>query len=115
MNRRNFLKSLGALSVVGRSGSLLSACESEQNTGRLLGRVSQPLRIPATNYGSGEFIAAMGSADVWKGIPSNVLTINGAFLGPTIRIKKGNTLNIKFHERTYRSFEHSLAWIGCPC
>lgn len=96
MTRRDFLTSLGALSVVGATGSLLAGCESESNVVETPKRGPQPLRIPATNYGSGEFIAAMDSVDIWKGIPSNVITINGAFLGPTIRIKKGNTLNINF-------------------
>ncbi|HEY6171131.1 MAG TPA: multicopper oxidase domain-containing protein [Candidatus Kapabacteria bacterium] len=96
MNRRNFLKSLGALSVVGASGTLLAACSTETPPVETPKRGSQLLGIPATNYGSGEFIAAMGSVDIWKGIPSNVIAVNGALLGPTIRIKKGNTLNINF-------------------
>jgi blue copper oxidase len=97
MKRRDFLTSLGALSVIGASGSLLAACESgEPIDDYIPGRGPQALRIPATNYGTGEFIAAMGSVDIWRGMPSNVIAINGALLGPTIRIKKGNTLNINF-------------------
>jgi len=96
MNRRNFLKSLGALTVVGASSSIIASCDNGNDPVVEAKRGTQALRIPVTNYGSGEFIAAMGSADIWKGLPSNVITINGALLGPTIRVKKGNTLNINF-------------------
>jgi FtsP/CotA-like multicopper oxidase with cupredoxin domain len=98
MNRRTFLKSFGAgIALGGTAGIFLEACKSTTDPGMTGGvRGMQPLRIPATNLGSGNLTAAMGSADMWKGLPSNVITINGSFLGPTISIRKGNTLNIGF-------------------
>jgi FtsP/CotA-like multicopper oxidase with cupredoxin domain len=97
MNRRHFLKTLGTAAVIGSGSKFLAGCESGttpiDDPG---GRKPQPLRIPQTMLGSGELIASMGTYDIWKNVPSNVITINGAFLGPTIKIRKGNTLNVRF-------------------
>ncbi len=58
-------------------------------------RTAQPLRIPKVVNG-GTLSVANGSVDLWPGISSSAILINGAFLGPTIAVRKGETVNVQF-------------------
>ncbi len=112
MDRRDFLKSLGAGVALSTSGGfLLSACKSTTEPAKPAVRGPQAMRIPNVILGSGTFNAALGNVEFWSGIPtSNMITVNGAFLGPTIKVRKGNSLNIRFNNNL--SQMSNIHWHG---
>ncbi len=109
MNRRSFLKGIGLAAAYSQLPTLLNACSSETTTSPPQ-RIMQPLRTPAELSSSGSLMAASGRTDLWPDISSNAILINGTFLGPTIRIAKGASLNIQFTNQL--SEDSNIHWHG---
>ena len=98
-----------ALSAGG--GYVLSACKVTTEPPKPAERGPQALRIPNIILGTGTITAAVGSAEFWNGITSpDIITINGAILGPTIKVRKGNSLNIHFNNNL--SQVSNIHWHG---
>ncbi|MEO6940528.1 MAG: multicopper oxidase family protein [Candidatus Kapaibacterium sp.] len=96
MNRRKFVKIFAGTSglfLTGASG-LLQSCKSPAEA-PIDPNQQNPLRIP-TEIQGGILNAAYGSANVWRGPSSDVLTLNGLFTGPTVRVQKGDAFSILF-------------------
>jgi FtsP/CotA-like multicopper oxidase with cupredoxin domain len=96
MKRRDFLKLTAGLSIVpGAMTSLLSGCEDPAG-GPIIDR-SKPvaLRIPSLIAG-GSITAAYGTTEIWEGASTNVLTLNGGYLGPTIVRNRGEQFALNF-------------------
>lgn len=96
MTRRTFLKtSVGASLIFPVSSiSLLQSCKSPTSP-QPDQKTPIALRMPAEISG-GSLVAALNSVEIWAGQRSQIITINGNFIGSTIRVQKGDNLNLTF-------------------
>ncbi len=92
-SRRNFLKSTGAAFIV--AGSFPLAGQAQQN-----GAIN-PLRIPAQLEGRNEggvqvydLTMRKGISTFFEGYETETLGLNGDYLGPTLRMRDGETVRI---------------------
>jgi FtsP/CotA-like multicopper oxidase with cupredoxin domain len=93
MHRREALqKMLGAIpGLIVISNGLPAKLFARAATGNAL-------RMPPTISG-GVMTLAQSNVEVWPNTTTQVLAINNSFPGPTIRIQKGQTLNVEFHNQ----------------
>lgn len=95
MKRRDFLKFTAGLSVGGAFGTVLWGCEAPSDSSMLDLASPVTLRVPQT-LTSSSLTAAYGSAEVWPGSSTNIATLNGGYLGPTILRQRGEQVNLAF-------------------
>lgn len=110
MDRRAFIARLGLAAVYSQLPPILSSCSSSGDLGSNPSRIAQALRIPITISGAGTLSASNGTAALWPGITSSAILTNNTFLGPTIAISKGETLNVRFNNLL--SEDSNIHWHG---
>ncbi|CAN1532845.1 SufI Putative multicopper oxidases [Spirosomataceae bacterium] len=106
MNRNEFLKKLGFGSVMAfTSESLLSSCMANMDHGGTVapqtitdGEFKNILKIPETITGT-TALTAQNTIDTLAGAKVNVLGYRNGLLGPTIRVQKGEIVNMSFQNK----------------
>jgi blue copper oxidase len=95
MRRRDFLKTIGAGAFIAPSlASILSSCDST---------IVEP-------PGSQTMTLSNGMAQLGTGLNSPAILTNDAFLGPTIRVRKGDSFSLKFQNNLAE--ESNVHWHG---
>ncbi len=117
MKRKDFLKKLGLGSAaVLSSESVLSSCMSGMDHGDAIipqikeGLFQNPLKIPKTVFGNVSLIAQNTSETLMSSSKVNVLGYGEGILGPTIRVKKGDNVNINLLNKL--SNHTNIHWHG---
>jgi blue copper oxidase len=117
MKRNTFLKKLGLGTVALVSAeSVLSSCMSGMNHGDAVvpqvnsGMFVNPLKIPETVSGSTSLIAQNTSEAIMSSSKVNVLGYGDGILGPTIRVKNGENVNISLVNKL--SDHTNIHWHG---
>lgn len=113
MKRNKFLKLIGAGTGILALSPVLPACRSNSVGERGLSddAFSRPLSFPEEIRASDFELAAETTRRKLAGdVESDVYTINGSFPPPTIRVKRGETLDINFQNRLDE--ESILHWHG---
>ena len=89
-NRRSFLRRLATAGASLALGSLIRPARLLSALGIVVARnrVGNPLRIPAA-FDGGELVAAEGTANIWPGESTPVVTLGGSYPGPTIHARTG--------------------------
>ena len=102
MRRKSFLKLISAgTGALALSPTLLS-CNSEETAGTSLSEkiFNRPLKIPEEiNSSDFELAAETARRKLSEGAASDVYTLNGSLPSPTIRVKRGETLDISYQNR----------------
>ncbi len=93
MKRRTFIKGIAQAGIVAAASPSLRGffAKSSQESHPL---AFNELRIPPVISG-GDMKVALTTYEIYSGIPSNVFSINNTFVGPTIKLKKGDTFTAK--------------------
>lgn len=91
MNRRDFLRAAGIGAATALTAPLLSARPGSMIEGNRL-------RLPAT-FPGGELAAAVTQGEVWPGTTTELWTFGGSWPAPTIRVRRGDTLDVSFVNR----------------
>src|SRR5699024_5967497 len=102
MERKEFLKYLGVGSGIVAFTPVLLACNSEVKEGFVMPQnaFTQPLHFPEEIRANDFDLVAESTQKTLAGdAPSDIFTLNGALPSPTIRIKRGQLLNINFQNR----------------
>jgi FtsP/CotA-like multicopper oxidase with cupredoxin domain len=113
MNRKKFLKYLGISGGVLTFSPTLLACNSEAQQGLVLpnSAFSQSLQFPEEIRVNDFELVAESTRKILAGnASSDIYTMNGTLPSPTIRIKRGESLNIVFQNRIDR--ESIIHWHG---
>lgn len=113
MKRRNFLKLMSAGTGVLAFSSGLFSCQMGENANPNLPKESfiRPLVFPKEIDGSNfELVAEIAERKLINDTVSDVYTLNGSLPSPTIRVQRGETLNINFQNRLNE--ESILHWHG---
>lgn len=113
MKRKEFLKLMSAGTGMLALSPALLACRSEAGKELTLpeNAFSRPLSFPEEIRASEfELVAETARRKLIGGVDSDVNTLNGSLPPPTIRVKKGETLDINFQNRLDE--ESILHWHG---
>jgi FtsP/CotA-like multicopper oxidase with cupredoxin domain len=117
MKRKDFLRKmgLGTAAIMGAEG-ILSSCMSGMNHGDAVipqvnsGLFINPLKIPKTVSGNTSLIAQNTSEALLSTSKVSVLGYGDGILGPTIRVKKGDNVNINLLNKL--SDHSNIHWHG---
>lgn len=117
MKRKDFLKKmgLGTAAIMGAEG-ILSSCMSGMHHGDAVipqvnsGLFINPLKIPKTVSGNTSLVAQNTSEALLSTSKVSVLGYGEGILGPTIRVKKGDNVNINFLNKL--SDHSNIHWHG---
>lgn len=113
LSRTDFLKSLGlsALVLCGGSATLASCNDKDISPiGFLSNDAGNPLRIPQTLAAVGRLTAMYGKDGFGSAQKVDVMGYNGGLLGPTIRVRQGEELNLTFENQL--SEHTNIHWHG---
>ncbi|MEI8134237.1 MAG: multicopper oxidase domain-containing protein [bacterium] len=92
MNRRTFLKRISQTAVV--LGATRSANELFASPSHDVPLATNQLRIP-TFFTSGDLVIARTDFNIYSGTKTNVISVNNSFIGPTIKLQKGQNFSAK--------------------
>ncbi|HLO45951.1 MAG TPA: multicopper oxidase domain-containing protein [Leadbetterella sp.] len=117
MKRKEFLKKLGfsTVAIMGAE-SILSSCMSGMHHGDVVipdvagGSFVNPLKMPKTVNGNTSLVAQKASEILTSPSKVGVLGYGEGILGPTIRVKKGDMVNVNFINKL--SSHSNLHWHG---
>jgi FtsP/CotA-like multicopper oxidase with cupredoxin domain len=113
LSRKDFLKSLGlgALVLYGSSTTLASCNDKDISPiGFLPSDMGNSLRIPQTLAATGKLTAMYGQDGFGSSEKVFVMGYGGGLLGPTIRVRQGEEVNISF--RNELSEPTNIHWHG---
>jgi FtsP/CotA-like multicopper oxidase with cupredoxin domain len=113
LGRKDFLKTLGLSAITLYAGNIvLTSCNNNDIVplGLSLGDIGNPLRIPKTLNAIGQIIATNGKDDFGSSQMVPVMGYDGGLLGPTIRAKKGEEVQISF--RNELNENTNIHWHG---
>lgn len=117
MKRKEFIKKmgLGTAAIIGAEGALLSCMSGMHHGDAVVPQVSSglfvnPLKIPKTVSGSASLVAQNTSEALLSTSKVNVMGYGEGILGPTIRVKKGDNVNINFLNKL--SDHTNIHWHG---
>ena len=117
MKRRDFIKrsSLSALTAWAGSSLILNACHTEEDmigepNWIVEGSFDRLLPFPSTSSGGASLNAGFSTSEILKGRNSTTLSYGSGLLGPTIRVSKGETVNVALQNSL--SEETNIHWHG---
>jgi len=113
MERKEFLKLMSAGTGMLMLSPSMLACTSEgkKSTVRREGSFSRPLVFPEEITSSEfELVAEITQRKIAGGAPSDLYTLNGSFPSPTLRVQRGEMLNIDYQNRIDQ--ESIIHWHG---
>ncbi len=71
---------------------------------------NNPLRFPPVLNSGQKLVLDYANVEIWPGTTTNVLTLNGSYPGPTVKLKRGDTFSVEFKNQL--SEESTIHWHG---
>ena len=71
---------------------------------------NNPLRFPPVLNSGQSLVLDYANVEIWPGTTTNVLTLNGSYPGPTVKLKRGDTFSVEFKNQL--SEESTIHWHG---
>lgn len=117
MKRRDFIKRSGLSALTAWAGStlILNACHTEEDmigepNWIVEGSFDRPLPFPPISSAVPSLNAGFSTSEILKGRNSTTLSYGSGLLGPTIRVSKGETVNVALQNNL--SEETNIHWHG---
>ena len=117
MKRRDFIKRSGLSALTAWAGStlILNACHTEEDmigepNWIVEGSFDRPLPFPPISSAVPSLNAGFSTSEILKGRNSTTLSYGSGLLGPTIRVSKGETVNVALQNSL--SEETNIHWHG---